>query len=120
AVIKEINRLYPPVNQIFHRILLDDFEIVPGYILPKDTSMGIDVSMIHMSEDVWGPDVEEFRPERFLDEDGTPSTNVVSSSWIPFGGGVRQCLGMGMSLLEQKVVLSMIVRRYKTCLPAPD
>ncbi|KAI8868265.1 cytochrome P450 [Ramicandelaber brevisporus] len=44
AVIKEINRLYPPVNQIFHRILLDDFEIMPGYILPKDTSMGIDAS----------------------------------------------------------------------------
>ncbi|KAI8867153.1 cytochrome P450 [Ramicandelaber brevisporus] len=120
AVIKEVTRLYPPIPQIGSRILTEDMEMTPGVVFPKGTNVGINVRLIHKSKHVWGPDALEFKPERFLDDDGTTSSKLVASSWIPFGGGVRQCLGMGMSLLEQKVVLSMMLRRYKLHLPSPS
>ncbi|KAI8868466.1 cytochrome P450, partial [Ramicandelaber brevisporus] len=112
AAIKEVTRLYPPVNQIGNRIVAEETELVPGLIVPEGTQVGIDVSMLHLSKSVWGSDAAMFRPERFLDADGAATAKLAPSSWIPFSGGVRQCLGMGMSLLEQKVVLAMLIRRY--------
>ena len=47
-----------------------------------------------------------FRPERFLE--GNPPTNT----WIPFGGGVRRCIGAGFSLMEGVAVLREVFRRY--------
>ncbi|KAI8873996.1 cytochrome P450 [Ramicandelaber brevisporus] len=108
AVIKETTRMYPPAAQIGNRILTEDMEMTPGLVFPKGTQVGISSRNIHLSKDVWGPDALEYRPERFLGDDGTTSSKLVASSWIPFGGGVRQCLGMGMSLLEQKVVIAMM------------
>jgi cytochrome P450 len=52
------------------------------------------------------PEPDDFRPERFLD--GQPPANT----WIPFGGGVRRCLGAGFSLMEASVVLGEVLRRF--------
>jgi cytochrome P450 len=51
------------------------------------------------------PAPHEFRPERFLNGQPAPYT------WIPFGGGVRRCLGAAFAQLEMQVVLSTILRR---------
>jgi cytochrome P450 len=58
------------------------------------------------------PDPYEFRPERFLDGQPAPYT------WIPFGGGVRRCLGAAFAQLEIRTVLQTVVAR--TELQAPD
>ena len=58
------------------------------------------------------PSLSRFRPERFLDR--KPGTYT----WIPFGGGIRRCLGASLAMAEQRVVLSAIARR--TDLVAPD
>jgi len=61
---------------------------------------------------VRAPQPEEFRPERFLD--GKPDTYV----WIPFGGGVRRCIGAAFAEYEMRIVLREFVERAE--LRAPD
>ena len=52
------------------------------------------------------PEPFAFRPERFLEE--SPGTYT----WIPFGGGVRRCIGAGFSLMEGVAVLREVLREY--------
>jgi cytochrome P450 len=53
---------------------------------------------------VWGPDAAEFRPERWLESD--PPLNA----WIPFGGGVRRCIGAMFAQMEVETVMAAVLR----------
>jgi cytochrome P450 len=64
----------------------------------------ISILLVHHREDVY-PQPFAFRPERWLGR--TPGTY----EWIPFGGGIRRCLGAALAMAEQRVVLSEIARR---------
>ncbi|MEA2346463.1 MAG: hypothetical protein QOG62_250 [Thermoleophilaceae bacterium] len=69
-----------------------------------DTAMVISILLVHHREDVY-PDPFEFRPERFL------GVKPGTYTWIPFGGGIRRCLGAALAMAEQRVVLEAIARR---------
>jgi cytochrome P450 len=101
AVAKETLRLRP-VLPIVVRRLTEDVEI-GGYRLPAGVSVAPCIYLIHRRPDVY-PDPEAFRPERFLEQPAGTYT------WIPFGGGVRRCLGGSFAVFEMKVVLSTLVR----------
>ena len=109
AVIKETLRLRP-VLPIVVRKLTEDWE-VGGRLLPKGATVAPCIHLIHRREDVY-PDPRAFRPERFLERPAGTYT------WIPFGGGVRRCLGASFAQFEMKVVLRELVAR--TRLTAPD
>ena len=81
------------------------------YVLPRRTPVAVSIVALHHREDVY-PDPFAFRPERFVDR--KPGTYT----WIPFGGGIRRCLGASLAMAEQRVVLAAIARR--TDLRAPD
>ena len=57
--------------------------------------------------ELYPPDPQAFRPERFLEGAPEPYT------WIPFGGGVRRCLGAAFAQLEMRVVISTILARTR-------
>jgi cytochrome P450 len=81
------------------------------YVLPAGTPVAVSIIALHHRADVY-PEPHAFRPERFLGR--KPGTYT----WIPFGGGIRRCLGATLAMAEQRVVLEAIARR--TDLVAPD
>ncbi len=81
------------------------------YVVPAETAVAVSIVALHHREDVY-PDPFAFSPERFVGR--KPGTYT----WMPFGGGIRRCLGASLAMAEQRVVLAAIARR--TDLIAPD
>jgi cytochrome P450 len=78
---------------------------IAGHDLPKGTTVGPSIIIAHQREDNHD-DPEAFRPERFLGHN--PPTNT----WIPFGGGVRRCIGAGFAQMEGVAVLREVFAAY--------
>jgi cytochrome P450 len=74
------------------------------YVVPADTPVAMSIVALHHREDVY-PDPHSFRPERFVGR--KPGTYT----WIPFGGGIRRCLGASLAMAEQRVVVDEIAKR---------
>ncbi|MBM7516773.1 cytochrome P450 [Nocardioides nitrophenolicus] len=104
AVLKEAMRLHPIIPMVVRTLMAP--ATVGGWDLPAGTTVGPSIIMSHQQESNFA-DPGVFRPERFLGEDAPP-LNV----WIPFGGGVRRCIGAGFSLMEGVEVLREVFRRY--------
>ena len=83
------------------------------YVLPADTPVAVSIVALHHREDLY-PEPFAFLPERFVGH--KPGTY----SWIPFGGGIRRCLGASLAMAEQRVVLSAIARRTDLVAPDPE
>ncbi len=72
--------------------------------VPAGSQVLPSIALTHSRDDLF-EDADAFRPERFLGED-TPSTY----EWLPFGGGVRRCLGASFALFEMRVVVRTVLR----------
>jgi len=75
-----------------------------SYAVPAETPLLMSILLVHHREDLY-PEPFEFRPERWLGR--KPGTY----EWIPFGGGIRRCLGAALAMAEQRVVLETMARR---------
>jgi cytochrome P450 len=100
AVVKETLRMRPPIPIVDRRLAVR-FEL-GGFQLPPGTIVAPCIYLLHHRADIY-PDPHTFRPERFIDT--TPDTY----SWLPFGGGVRRCLGASFATLEMRLVLQTIL-----------
>jgi cytochrome P450 len=81
------------------------------YVLPASTPVAVSIIALHHREDIY-PRPGEYRPDRFL------GVKPGTYTWIPFGGGIRRCLGASLAMAEQRVVLEAVARR--TDMAAPD
>jgi cytochrome P450 family 135 len=102
ATIQETLRLRPVISIVVRR-LARPVEI-GGYELPAGAAVTPSIYLVHRNPTIY-PEPERFRPERFLEN--PPGTYT----WIPFGGGVRRCLGAAFAQFEMAVVLEELVRR---------
>ena len=102
AVVQEILRLRPVIALVLRR-LTEPMEI-GGRLLPAGVNLAPCIYLLHRRPDIY-PNPGAFRPERFLER--PPGTYT----WIPFGGGVRRCLGASFAQFEIKVVLRELVTR---------
>jgi cytochrome P450 len=102
AVISESLRLRPVVP-LAGRRLASDLN-VEGLSLPAGTDVTPAIWLTHTRPDLY-PEPYAFRPERFLEE--APTTY----GWIPFGGGVRRCLGAAFAEMEMRIVLEAVLQR---------
>ena len=102
CVIKETLRVRPVLNYVM-RTLSAPME-VGGYTVPAGWTLGTSILLLHRRPDVY-PDPHAFRPERF--EERAPETYT----WVPFGGGVRRCLGAAFAGYEMKQVLARVLGR---------
>jgi cytochrome P450 len=110
AVVKETLRLRP-VLPLVVRKLTEPVEI-GDYLLPEGTRVAPCIYLLHRREDVY-PEPHAFSPERFLEQPAGTYT------WIPFGGGVRRCLGASFAMFEMKQVLSALVERLEIAAAQP-
>ena len=108
ATIQETLRLRPVIVIVIRR--LTEAVELGGYELPAGARVVPSIHLIHRDPQIY-PEPERFLPERFLDD--PPGTYT----WIPFGGGVRRCLGAAFAQFEMSVVLRELVRRHEV-LPA--
>ncbi|MCW2783519.1 MAG: cytochrome [Marmoricola sp.] len=108
AVLKESMRLHPVIPMVVRHLMQP--ATIGGIDLPAGANVAASIILAHESEANY-PDHLEFRPERFLD--GAVATNT----WIPFGGGVRRCIGAGFSLMEGVAVLREVLSAYDVTLP---
>jgi cytochrome P450 len=104
ATIQETLRLRPVISIVLRR-LTEPVEI-GGYELPAGVSVAPSVYLVHRNPEIY-PEPDRFLPERFLER--PPGTYT----WIPFGGGVRRCLGASFAQFEMAVVLRELVKRHQ-------
>jgi cytochrome P450 len=102
AVVQETLRLRPVISIVVRR-LAEPMEI-GGHLLPANVSIVPSIHLVHRRADIY-PQPHEFRPERFLEQPTGTYT------WIPFGGGVRRCLGAAFAQFEMETVLRELVAR---------
>ncbi|MDH6193923.1 cytochrome P450 [Mycobacterium frederiksbergense] len=104
AVIKETLRIRPVLFSS-GRVLKEPTEI-GGYRLPAGVMVDPAIGLVHASATVY-PDPDRFDPDRMLGATLSPTT------WLPFGGGNRRCLGATFAMVEIRLVLREILRRVE-------
>jgi cytochrome P450 len=102
ATVKETLRSRPVIVDVARKLTaparIGDYELRAGtFVLPA-------IAALHYREDVF-PQPREFRPERFLD------AKADNYAWIPFGGGVRRCIGAAFAEYEMRTILREFVER---------
>jgi cytochrome P450 len=111
ATVKETLRLQPIVP-VVGRVLQRPMT-VGGYELPAGVMVSPSVYLVHRRPSLYA-EPRRFRPERFLE------TRPAQWEWLPFGGGIRRCIGAAFAQYEMKMVLSALLPRVDMRLDGED
>ncbi|EIM84937.1 cytochrome P450 [Stereum hirsutum FP-91666 SS1] len=128
AVCRESLRLHPPILHMFRTTRKDVVlpvgtpihmkdKLVSELFIPENTNVIVGIKGVNCDESIWGPDAHEWKPERWL----SPLAESVANAGIPgvysntltFLGGGRACIGFKFSQLEMKVVLSLLISKFR-------
>jgi cytochrome P450 family 135 len=104
ATIKETLRLRPVVPAVVRQLQAP--MTFGGWELPAGVHIGPSIYLLHRRPDLY-PDPLAFRPQRFLER------SYGTYEWIPFGGGIRRCLGASFALFEMRIVLQTLLDRVQ-------
>ena len=113
ATVKEVLRARPVLVDVGRK--LKEPATIGGYELPEGSFVLAAIAALHYREDTF-PEPHEFRPERFLD------SKADNYAWIPFGGGVRRCIGAAFAEYEMRTILREFVERaeLRPARPKPE
>lgn len=111
GVIRETLRLRPVIPFVGRKLSAP--QTIGGWDLPAGVRVAPSIHLMHRREDVY-PDAAAFRPERWLGVRPNPYT------FLPFGGGVRRCLGAAFAETEMRAVLAAIVRGVRVQAARPE
>jgi cytochrome P450 len=106
AVIKESLRLRPVIPAVGRVVRREPFQL-NGYVIPEGYEINPSIRVVHRRADLY-PQPDSFRPERFLGPDA-PDTYT----WVPFGGGIRRCLGASFAQMEMRIVVARVLERTR-------
>jgi cytochrome P450 len=106
-VFKESLRLYSPIHSL-SRVALEQCEL-GGYSIPKGATVMVSLYASHRLPQYW-PDPERFDPERFS---AAQSAARHRFAYLPFAAGHRNCIGALLAVIEAKLIMAQIARRYK-------
>ncbi|XP_028416652.1 cytochrome P450 3A16-like [Dendronephthya gigantea] len=108
SVINESQRLCP-VSPLFRRVVLREDKIL-GHNIPAGSLVLVPVFSLHRKPEYWS-DPETFNPERFLEPNRQDNPNH-RYAFIPFSSGPRSCIAYRFALMEMKIVLSILIRKF--------
>jgi cytochrome P450 len=108
AVAKETLRLRPVLPLCVRRVM--EPTTIAGVEMPAGADIAPCIYLVHHREDLY-PEPDAFRPERFL------GVKPGTYTWLPFGGGVRRCIGASFALFEMQVVMGTILRSVELRAP---
>ncbi|KAJ3793618.1 cytochrome P450 monooxygenase pc-1 [Lentinula aff. detonsa] len=117
AVINEVLRLYPPVPIDTRESIHDDIWPSPDptqkpFYIPARTTADYSFLFMHRRKDLWGPDAEEFDPDRFLDERVQKYQLRNPFQFLPFNAGPRICLGQQFAYNEMSYILIKLLQSF--------
>jgi cytochrome P450 len=112
AVIKESLRLNPPLAVPLERIVPENGTIIDGIFVPAGTVIGCMGLIVHYDQACYGADVQNFRPERWLE---APKEKLVlmERGFLAWGSGNRICLGRYVAEMEIKIVISTLLLNFQ-------
>ncbi|KAL5996118.1 hypothetical protein ACLOJK_026191 [Asimina triloba] len=114
AVILEGLRRHPPGHFVLPHAVSEEV-ILGGYVIPKNASINFMVAEFGIDKEVW-EDALEFRPERFLKEEGAECVDITGSREIkmmPFGVGRRICPGLSLAMMHLEYFVANLVREFQ-------
>jgi cytochrome P450 family 138 len=104
ATIFEVLRCRPVIDTTFRQVKAPILQIGP-WTLPEGTTIAASIGLLHSDESVFH-DAHGFDPDRFVSRRPDPT------EWIPYGGGVRRCIGAAFATMEIRVVLRTLLRDF--------
>ncbi|KAL3812533.1 hypothetical protein ACJIZ3_013801 [Penstemon smallii] len=107
-IICEVLRLFPPSVEV-SRIVEEEISL-GQYCIPKGSMVMAPVILLHRNPRIWGDDVLEFKPERFAE--GVLKAANGHAAFIPFGWGVRNCIGANLAQWETKVFVTLMLLNF--------
>lgn len=114
-VFNETLRLFPPIP-ILTRVATKDLQLKDLFV-PKGMTIEFALTAIHQDRNYWGDDVGEFNPDRFAN--GVSEACSHRQAFLPFGLGPKYCIGNNFAVMQAKIVLAMVLRRFQL-LPSPN
>lgn len=110
AVIQESFRLFPAAGLMLERHVPPDGATICGERIPGNTIVGCNAWVVHRRPEIFGNDVDDFRPERWLEADPA-RLKEMKATMLQFGAGARTCIGRNISVLEiYKLIPSFLMR----------
>ncbi|XP_010540137.1 PREDICTED: cytochrome P450 72C1-like [Tarenaya hassleriana] len=108
-ILNEVLRLYPPAY-FTSRMTKQEMKL-EKFTLPEGIVVTIPMILVHHDTDLWGKDAKEFKPERFAN--GVAAATNGKLIFFPFGSGPRVCIGQNFSMVEAKLFLVTLLRRFR-------
>ncbi|KAN0120274.1 cytochrome P450 [Hyaloscypha variabilis] len=125
ACIKEAFRVHPAPGLTLERIVPPQGADIAGHFVKGGTIVGCSAWVLHRRKEIFGEDVEVYRPERWLPEPGKDKeaeekrVKEMAGTMLHFGQGARTCIGKNISLLEIYKVVPSVLRRFEVRLQDP-
>ena len=108
AAIEENLRMFPPVTRLDRQCNSD--ATVGNFLIKKGINIIFPIWALQHNPEFF-PEPESFKPERFL-KDGNQN-KFHPYAYIPFGGGPRKCIGMRFAMVEMKIALAKLLKKFK-------
>jgi cytochrome P450 len=100
ACVREGLRMYPPGTGLLYKQVPPGGDVVHGHRLPEGTQVGQNICGVTHDKDVFGPDADVFRPDRWIEADEDRFRFMASVADLVFGHGKFMCVGKGIALME--------------------